>query len=157
MLLSQGTILPDFYFFSFFLQKKLLTLKWPFYYAAMARAPRRPRLSAIFLLSSTPTIDTEPFIPRFCYAFFAERRKHRAKTVRCFPLLSAFGSSFGSNTFAAWLAYLCSSSPHEQDTTQTPCYAQPHFPVCSGAGEGVIFAALSQNTVTRVLPPLVQV
>ena len=24
-------------------------------------------------------------------------RKHRAKAVRCFPLLSAFGSSFGSN------------------------------------------------------------
>ena len=30
-------------------------------------------------------------------------RKHRAKTVRCFPLLSAFGSRFGSNAFAAWL------------------------------------------------------
>ena len=27
------------------------------------------------------------------------RRKHRAKTVRCFPLLSAFGSRFGSETF----------------------------------------------------------
>ena len=26
-----------------------------------------------------------------------KRRKHRAKTVRCFPLLSAFGSRFGSN------------------------------------------------------------
>ena len=24
-------------------------------------------------------------------------RKHRAKTVRCFPFLSAFGSRFGSN------------------------------------------------------------
>ena len=32
-----------------------------------------------------------------------KRRKHRAKTVRCFPLLSAFGSRFGSNAFAAWL------------------------------------------------------
>ena len=30
-------------------------------------------------------------------------RKHRAKTVRCFPLLSAFGSRFWSSAFAAWL------------------------------------------------------
>ena len=31
------------------------------------------------------------------------RRKHRAKTVRCFPLLSAFGSSFGSTEFSRLL------------------------------------------------------
>ena len=32
-----------------------------------------------------------------------KRRKHRAKTVRCFPLLSAFGSRFGSETFSRLL------------------------------------------------------
>ena len=32
-----------------------------------------------------------------------KRRKHLAKTVRCFPLLSAFGSRFWSSAFAAWL------------------------------------------------------
>ena len=29
--------------------------------------------------------------------------KHRAKTVRCFPLLSAFGSLFGLETFSRLL------------------------------------------------------
>lgn len=29
-----------------------------------------------------------------------KRRKHRAKTVRCFPLLSAFGSRFWSTAFS---------------------------------------------------------
>ena len=37
------------------------------------------------------------------------------------------------------------------------CHIQPYFPVCLGTGDGVLSAALSQNTVTRVLPPLVQV
>ena len=30
-------------------------------------------------------------------------RKHRAKTVRCFPFLSAFGSRFGSAAFSRLL------------------------------------------------------
>ena len=47
--------------------------------------------------------------------------------------------------------------PRPVHMCRRPCCVQTYFPVCSGAGEGVIFAALSQNTVTRVLPPLVQV
>ena len=37
---------------------------------------------------------------RLYYKNPLKRRKHRAKTVRCFPLLSAFGSRFGSTAFS---------------------------------------------------------
>ena len=37
------------------------------------------------------------------------------------------------------------------------CHAQPHFSIGVEAGEGVAISSRLQNTVTRVLPPLVQV
>ena len=37
------------------------------------------------------------------------------------------------------------------------CHTRPHFSICVGAGEGEIILIRLQNTVTRVLPPLVQV
>lgn len=37
------------------------------------------------------------------------------------------------------------------------CHIQPHFSIGVGTGEGVAISSRLQNTVTRVLPPLVQV
>ena len=37
------------------------------------------------------------------------------------------------------------------------CHVQPHFSLGVGAGEGVAISSRLQNTVTRVLPLLVQV
>ena len=64
MLLPQGTILPNFYFFSIFLQK-LCCLKRLFsMQSGVGAAPPTPR--CYFLLSSTTTIDTEPKITILC-------------------------------------------------------------------------------------------
>ena len=64
MLLPQGTILPNFYFFSIFLQKPFsyknlkISSSCFIYSKGVCGTPLTP--FCYFLLSSTPTIDTEP-------------------------------------------------------------------------------------------------
>ena len=58
MLLPQGTILPNFYFFSIFLQKLCCLKRLFIMQRGVGAAPPTPL--CYFLLSSTPTIDTEP-------------------------------------------------------------------------------------------------
>lgn len=64
MLLPQGTILPNFYFFSIFLQKPFsyknlkISSSCFIYSKGVGGTPLTP--FCYFLLSSTPTIDTEP-------------------------------------------------------------------------------------------------
>ena len=60
MLLPQGTILPNFYFFSIFLQKLCCLKRLFIMQRGVGAAPPTPL--CYFLLSSTPTIDTEPKI-----------------------------------------------------------------------------------------------
>lgn len=75
MLLPQGTILPNFYFFSIFLQKPFsyknlkISSSCFIYSKGVCGTPLTP--FCYFLLSSTPTIDTEPFFDILLYLSFS--------------------------------------------------------------------------------------
>ena len=81
MLLPQGTILPNFYFFSIFLQKLCCLKRLFIMQLGEGGTPPSPR--CYFLLSSTPTIDTEPLIfVRNCAGDIADSVEDEPRPVR---------------------------------------------------------------------------
>ena len=82
MLLPQGTILPNFYFFSIFLQKLCCLKRLFIMQRGVGGTPPMPR--CYFLLSSTPTIDTEPIkrCPSMLTDIFLFRKLRRRVKAR---------------------------------------------------------------------------